>query len=143
MREIELKPSRRLGLLLGMIAGLAVFAIHRATLPAVFQLALVAILSGVLAWGWWRAGRGERLRLAADGRLQCLSPAGDWQDVEVLGDSMASPSLTVLRYRVADRTVRSRVLLPDSADADALRRIRVSLRWAGRTRSDTGFPGAG
>ena len=30
---------------------------------------------------------------------------------------------------------------PDSANADDLRRLRVSLRWARSPRLDTGFPG--
>ena len=83
------------------------------------------------------------LGIAADGRLQCLDGRAEWSDVEVLDDSFVSTALIVVRYRTADRQVRALTLLPDSADADTLRRLRVSLRWARRTRSDTSFPDAG
>jgi len=66
----------------------------------------------------------------------------EWCDVEVLGDSFVSTGLIVLRYRMAGK-MRILTLLPDSADTDALRRLRVSLRWAPRTHSDTAFPDAG
>jgi len=59
------------------------------------------------------------------------------------GGQLRVDRLIVLRYRPAGVRVRTLTLLPDSADADALRRLRVSLRWAARTRSDTAFPDAG
>ncbi len=144
MREIELKPSRRLGLLLLGMAALALAAIGLAALPAWVRLVLGAGVIGLATRGWKIAGRRERLRAVADGRLQCSDGQGGWSDIEVQGDSLVSPALVVLRYRTAaDRRVRSLALLPDSAEADDLRRIRVSLRWLRRTRSDIPSPGAG
>ena len=142
MREIELKPSRRLGLLLLGMAALALLAVGLAALPVPVRLTLGGIVIGLVVWGARRARPGARLRVAAGGRLQCLDDALEWHDVEVLGDSFVSTGLIVLRYRMAGK-VRTLTLLPDSAEADALRRLRVSLRWAPRTRSDTAFPGAG
>jgi toxin CptA len=143
MREIELKPSRLLGLLLLGMAILALVAVHLAALPGVIQLALGAAVISLGAWGWRRRLPLASLRIAADGRLQCLDDAGEWGDAEVLGDSFVSLALIVLRYRTVDLRQHSLVLLPDSAAADDLRRLRVSLRWAGRTRSDTASPDAG
>ncbi len=143
MRGIELKPSRRLGLLLLGMTVLALVAIHLAAMPGAIRLALGAAAIGLGVWGWRQARRTEALRVAADGRLQCLDDAGEWRDVEVLGDSLVSPALIVLRYRVADKRVRSLALLSDSADADDMRRLRVSLRWTRRIRSDTSSPDAG
>ncbi len=144
MNEIELKSSRRLGLLLLGMTVLALAAVWLAALPAAVRLALGAGVLALVAWGWRRAHRAGVLRVAGDGRLQCPDAEGVWADVEVLGDSLVTPVLVVLRYRSpADRSVRSLVLLPDSADADALRRLRVSLRWTRRTRSDTPSPDAG
>jgi len=143
MREIELKPSRRLGLLLAAMAALALLAIGSAALPLAVQLSLGALVVGLVAWGGQRARPGTtRLRIAADGRLQCLDEAMEWRDAEVLGDSFVSTGLIVLRYRMAGQA-RSLTLLPDSADADDLRCLRVALRWAHRTRSDTASPDAG
>jgi toxin CptA len=78
-----------------------------------------------------------------DGSLQGLDEAAEWREVEVLGDSFVATGLIVLRYRIGDQSARSLTLLPDSASADDLRRLRVSLRWIRRTRSDTSSPDAG
>ncbi|MHB1187708.1 protein YgfX [Thiobacillus sp.] len=142
MREIELKPSRRLGLLLLGMAVLALSAIGFAALPVALKLTLGAAVIGLTAWGWRRARPGAGLRIAADGRLQCLDDMSEWRDADVLGDSFVSTGLTVLRYRTAGTPVRTLTLMPDSADSDGLRRLRVSLRWARRTRSDTASRGA-
>ena len=142
MHEIELKSSRRLGLLLRGMAALALLAVGLAALPVPVRLTLGVIVIGLAVWGERRSRPGARLRVAADGRLQCLDEAMEWRDAAVLGDSFVSTGLIVLRYRMAGK-VRTLALLPDSAEAEALRRLRVSLRWAPRTRSDTAFPGAG
>ena len=143
MREIELKPSRRLGWMLAGMAALALLAVGLAALPAGWQLALGAGVIGLAVGSARRAAPVTRLRIDADGGLQCQDAAGEWQAMAVLGDSFVSPALIVLRYRDGDGPVRTRTLLPDSAAADELRRLRVSLRWARRTRSDTTAPGAG
>lgn len=142
MHEIELKPSRRLGLLLLGMAVLALAAVGLAALTVGIQLATGAVVTGLAAWGWRRACRVASLRIAADGRLQCLDDTAEWRDAEVLGDSFVSTGLIVLRYRTAGQ-VRTLTLMPDSASADDLRRLRVSLRWTRRTRLDTSSPDAG
>jgi len=143
MREFELKPSRRLGLLLLGMAALALAAIGVAALPDEARLALGAAVIGLVALGWRRARFREVVRVAADGQLQCLDEQGEWREAEILGDSFVSTALIVLRYRMTGQPVRTLTLLPDSADADDLRRLRVSLRWARRIRSDTASPDAG
>jgi len=143
MREIELKPSRLLGLLLVGMAMLALFAIYLAALPGSVQLALAVVVAGLGGRGWQRASQLARLRIVADGQLQALDNAGEWRDVEVLRDSFVSTGLIVLRYRFDGQACRSLIMFPDSASADDLRRLRVSLRWIRRTRSDTSSPDAG
>ena len=143
MHEIELKSSRMLGLLLLGMGGLSLVAISLSALPGAVRFSLGAGLIVLLGWNWRRVRRTESLRIAPDGRLQSQDAGQGWRDVEVLGDSVVSPGLTVVRYRFSGAGVRTLVLLPDSAPAEDLRRLRVSLRWAGRTRSDTGFPGVG
>ena len=143
MREIELKPSRLLGLLLAGMVLLAWLAISLAALPAAMQWGLTAGVGILSGWAWLRAARLPRLRIAADGALQVLNDADAWCAVEVLGDSFATTALIVLRYRLERLGCRSLTLLSDSAPADDLRRLRVALRWIRRTRSDTSSPDAG
>lgn len=143
MHEIELKPSRRLGLLLAGMTGLAWMGLWLAALPLWAQLGSGAGVVALALRGWRGVRVPVRLRLRADGQVQLRGATGEWEDVEVRGDSYVSTALVVLRYRTANMQTNSLVLLPDSAEAEDLRRLRVSLRWASRTRSDTAFPGAG
>ena len=143
MHEIELKPSRLLGLLLLGMAAFALLAIGSSALPGAAQLALGVIVVVLGMRGWRQSRNPEALRMTADGRLQCLDDQGNWRDVEVLGDSLVTPVMIVLRYRASAKPVRSLTLLPDSTPPDQMRRLRVQLRWAGRTRSDTTSPDAG
>ena len=143
MHEIVLKPSRLLGLLQLLGVALAVGATLMADLPGAVQWALGAAVCGWGMWAWRQSRCIEALRLTADGQVQCRDGQGEWREVEVLGDSFVSPVLMVLRYRTSAGWVRVLTLFPDSAHADDLRRLRVSLRWARHTRSDTSFPGGG
>lgn len=143
MREFELKPSRRLGLLrLGMM-GLALVAVWIAALPTEARLMLSGGVIGLVVLASRRAPFKDSVRLASDGRLRCQDQRGEWREAEVMGDSFVSTGLIVLRYRLPGGRVRTLTLLSDSASADDLRRLRVSLRWASHTRSGKAFPGAG
>ncbi len=143
MHEIELKPSRRLGLLLGVAVAVALGAVQQAALPGAAQAMLGFVAAGLSVWGWRRAGALATLRLDADGHLQCLDDAAEWRDIEVLGESFVSTRLIVLRYRVAGGPVQTLTLLPDSSGAESLRRLRVALRWTRHRRSDKASPDAG
>lgn len=144
MREIEVKPSRLLGVLLAVMALLALAAVSLAALPAGTGPILAV---GVIGWLVWRRRQTPPscvMRVTQDGRIQCQTDDGEWCDAEVLDDTLVTPLLIVLRYRSAvDRRTRTQVLLPDSAAADDLRRLRVSLRWTRRTRSGTSSQDAG
>ena len=142
--QIELKRSVGLGLLIAAMLLLALGSIALAILPDAVQAILgTGLLSGI-GWSVWQ-GRGPLpdLRLKPDGQIQ-LSLAGvDWHNAEVLPGSFVSPGLSVVRLRTANGEIQRLTLLPDSAAPDDLRRLRVSLRWVPRTRSDTASPGAG
>jgi toxin CptA len=143
MREIDLKPSRRLGVLQLLMAGLALVAIALAALPLGVQSGLAVGVLAFVARGLRDGAKGVRLRLGADAALQCRDAPGAWSDIEVLGDSFVTPLLVVLRYRsVHDGRAHALTLLSDSGDADDLRRLRAALRWTRRTRSGTSSPGA-
>ena len=143
MHPIELKPSRLMGLLLGGMTLLALSALYLAVLPVVVHglLGLAVVL--IAARAWQRSRVPEVLRIAADGGLQCRNEQAEWKEIEILGDSLVTRYMIVLRYRVPGTRVQTRVLMADSAAADELRRLRVSLRWARHTRSDTTSPDAG
>ncbi|HEY9100281.1 MAG TPA: protein YgfX [Thiobacillus sp.] len=143
MHEIVTKPSRLLGLLLLGMVGLATVAIVLASIPVVLQLAMGLAVIGLGGVNWRRVRQTQSIRITAEGMIQCQDVLGDWHEVEVQGESLVSPALIVLRYRLDTLGVQTLVLLPDSADAEALRRLRVSLRWARHTRSDTRSPDAG
>jgi toxin CptA len=143
MCEIELKSSRLLGLLLAAMLLLALAAVYLAALPRGLQLALGVAVVGLAGWGWRRTSSTVDLRIDKNGQLQCQDDTAEWREVEVLGDSFFSTVLIVLRYRMPGQPVRVLTLLPDSANPDDLRHLRVSLRWTRRTRSDTAFPDAG
>lgn len=143
MREIELKPSRQLGLLLVGMALLALVAIGLAALPGSMRWALGVVVVCLVGWGGWWASRMARLRIGADGQLQAPDETNEWRDVEVQRDSFVATGLIVLRYRLDGQHLHSLTLLSDSASADDLRRLRVSLRWIRRTRLDTSSPDAG
>ena len=141
--EIELKRSSGLMALLLVMGLLAAVAISLADLPGLIQLVLAVSLLGALIWALWQWRRPlPNLRIKADGQIQLNAVNGDWQHVEIMPGSFVSPGLSVVRLRAQASTYHL-VLLPDSATPDELRRLRLSLRWAPRTHSDTAFPGAG
>src|SRR3569832_1835387 len=137
MHEIELKPSRRLGLLLLGMTVLAGVALLLTDVPAGVAFALGSAVIGLGVWGWRQAAPMTRLRIAADGRLQSLDGRAEWCDVEVLDDSFVSPGLIVLRYRAADRRVHALTLLPEGAGAGGGRRRGGARRGARRARAGT------
>jgi len=143
MRPLALKPSRRLGVWMIALTGLAELAIARADLPPGVQAALGAMVLALAIRGWRRAARLPVLALGRDGRLHGEDGVGTWQVLDVAADSFVSPALFVLRYGGKGGEIRTLTLLPDSAPADDLRRLRTALRWARRTRSDTSSPDAG
>lgn len=142
MREMALKPSRRLGMWLVALSGLAMLAIVRADLPLAAQIGLAAGALALAVRGWRRAAKLPALAVGAAGEVCERDATGGWRALAVEADSFVSPALIVLRYRGESGGLRTLALLPDSAPADDLRRLRTALRWTRRTRSDTSSPDA-
>ena len=130
---LTLRPSRILALALTLMAG-AALACAWVSLPVP---AFAPVAAGItLAWAshlaqaLQRGKRGARaLELGAHGRARWQDGSGQWQEVEILASSYASDWLVVVNMRGGGRRERSLVLLPDSAAAGDLRRLRVWLRW--------------
>ncbi len=143
MHEIELKPSLWLGMLLLAMTLLAWLAIFLAALPLALKWALATASGILLGWALVRQRAAmPRLRISVDGSLRISVPSGDWVTAGVMGDSYVSPGFCVLRLEVEGKR-RVLTLLPDSVTPDGMRRLRASLRWGPRTRSDTASRDAG
>lgn len=143
MHAIEIKASRWLGVLLLAMALLAGLAIALAELPPAQRWALGSGVALAAAYALARQRKVlPQLAVDADGSLWAREGQGEWREARLAGDSFVSPGLCVLGVELAGRR-RVLTLLPDSTDADGWRRLRVSLRWGPRKRSDTPSPGAG
>lgn len=91
-----------------------------------------------LMFGWVVGGataaraklrRVRRLRLSCDGQVE-LHEEGGVRIGRVVPGSFVAPWLTIVRWRPAGaRLCGTLLLLPGMARSDALRKIRVILRW--------------
>ena len=101
------------------------------------QLAFLLLAAGILlAWAWhvaralqWGKSVPRTLELNAKGGARCRDGTGQWQEAEILPGSYVSGWLIVVILGAGGRRRRSLVLLPDAAEAEELRRLRVWLRW--------------
>ena len=142
--QIQLNRSVWLGILMIAMSLLAMGSIALASLPGSAQAMLVTGVLAGIGWAFWKGRRPlPGLRLKPDGQIQISLAGEDWHNTEIVSGSFVSPGLSVVRLRTADGQLHRLTLMPDSAAPDDLRRLRVSLRWASRTRSGTASPGAG
>ena len=143
MTKIELKRSVWLMVLLltmGLLAGMSIALAH---LPVLIQLTLAAsLLSPIIYYIWAMRKPLPDVRIKSDGQIQLSVADGEWQSAELMPGSFVSPGLSVVRLRTKSSMHRL-TLMRDSATSDELRGLRLSLRWAPRTRLDTAFPDGG
>lgn len=136
MLDLKLHPSRTLVFLLAMAHLLSLLVVWLLPLTAAWQIAaslLVAASSvfhlrrdGLLA----AASSIHQIRLDPECNCAYLTRDGTWRDARLLGSSMVTPWLSVLNFVPENsRLVRHVAIFPDSADAEALRKTRVLLRW--------------
>ena len=143
MTEIKLKRSVWLKALMRAMVVLAGLSIALAHLPVLIQLALAAgLLSTIIYFMWAMRKPGPDVRIKSDGQIQLSVADGEWQSAELMPGSFVSPGLSVVRLRTKSSMHRL-TLMRDSATSDELRGLRLSLRWAPRTRLDTAFPDGG
>jgi len=96
-------------------------------------LSLAALFA--LSWSWLRRhpafGHGPRalIRLIAhaEGGWTVVNAKGEHDDAELEGSSTVQSWLTVLNFRLKRGGVRTRVLIGDEAEPEALRRLRARL----------------
>ena len=130
---VTIRPSRILLLTLATLHGLAAWAVTLTALPAVVQGSLLFLLALSMAWQGWRYRHfpaGQEIQALSVDRKSALWLEEDGlaaQPAE-LENAWLGPGLGVAFVRSRERTYRV-LWLPDSADAQALRRWRVWLRW--------------
>ena len=101
------------------------------------ELAFVPVAAGIVLALVWHVPaalqRGKRavqaLELGAEGKIRWRDGSAQWHDARILPSTYVSGWLVVMNLGEDAGRARSLVLLPDSAGAEDLRRLRVWLRW--------------
>ena len=132
---LEPRPSRQLlSLALLVHAGALALLPVLAAIPWPLRLLLAGLVVGSLWFelgrlGWRRdARRIRRLSWGADNDWRLELANGEELDARLLPSSFVHPRLVVLHLRVEGRRpARTLALMPDSLDAQSLRRLRVRL----------------
>ncbi len=128
--HIDLLPSRMLLALL--VAAHLLAATLAGSLVRPWWAAAVVLLAvaGSLAYECWRVltPRIDALGIGANG--ESMVRQGEWVAVDVSGDSLVTPLLSVLRIkRPGQRFAQGLLLLPDMLDEQQYRQLRVWLKW--------------
>lgn len=125
--RVTLHPSRQLRRWLAALHLAAGGALWLADLPVVWQGAGTTLLFASLLY-YRRPEAPVTLRGKEDGSLE-IRRDGDWEQIELLADSLVLPVLTVLRYQFPGKCrARTLVVLADSLPGEDFRRLRVWLR---------------
>lgn len=128
---IELRRSRYL--LVGLSAGhlLAMASVLTLSWPFFFRLLLV-LLVGMSWWGWRRGERDDVvLRIESPHAIACRlrTQEAEWRACRLLPGAAVMGPLVLMRLQPEfEAKPLSLVFLPDSAEREALRLLRVWLR---------------
>jgi len=141
--KFNFKPSYCLLSILCIASALSMLVI--ATMPLFFWLqgllvAMVVFSSGfyiardalrLFPWSW------VALEIDNQQRFQLTAKSGVQYTTTVLPESLVASYLIVLQLKVERKILRrSLILLPDSADSEDLRRLRVWLKWASHKNNE-------
>ena len=133
---LQRQPSRWLGMLVILLNVLGCVALYRSALSALPALSAAMLLWVYCLWIWPRqvslrhADSVTGLRYDSEG-WHVLRRDGTERDARLLADTYVSALLTVVRLRQPGRWLPVSVILPaDAAAEDALRRLRLRLRFS-------------
>lgn len=133
---VQRKPSRWLGALVILMTVLGCAALLHSALSIGATLACMLVLGIYCMWIWPRqvslrhADSVTGLRFDSEG-WHVLRRDGSERVASLLGDTYVSALLTVVRLRQPGRWLPVSVILPaDAAAEDALRRLRLRLRFS-------------
>lgn len=139
-----LQPSRILLVLLTCAALFFSAMLFLVPLPSALRLAILFLILAAtiyfslrdallkLTWSF------TSLNINAQNQLQLVRKNGKRLEVSVQENTVVTPYLTVLNCQLNEAVFLQRLfthhvlILPDTADAEAYRRLRVWLRWAKR-----------
>jgi toxin CptA len=137
---IDLKPSRRLAVLLGSAHGLAVVAAWSSLLGWPLYLSVSGIVisaAACLAESLHLPPRAAtRLELDTGGRCTWRDRRGEWHEARLGAEHFVSTWLVVICLLEPMLRRKWIVILPDSVPADEFRRLRVWLRWQPEPRRE-------
>ena len=135
-----LRGSLILAGLLSIVYGAAIVVTANLALPIVIKVIAVVM---VLAWlihqlrrhVLFKGRRAVSTMIWEGGdQWQLISPAGMSREARLLGNSFAHPWLVVLNFRVeGESRLRSVVMMIDSTDSTAFRRLLMRMRGMGAT----------
>lgn len=130
------QPSLWLSVLAVLMTVLAVLAVAISAFDGPWLLGLLILLVIQLAWQSWQMVRRQQpsqrrgLRRNQQG-WQIWTAQQGWQSVQLRADSIATPTLVLLRYRYAHQCFYRTLLVGvDSLSADNHRRLRVRLKFS-------------
>ena len=138
--QISLRPSRLLLTLGGVTHLLAAVAVMVSSLAAWFKIGLIAGIGLALLRFGWRYGHHtgpgfiSGVALAED-RWHLRTGTGACQNA-IWSGGYAHTLLVILHFRLEHGRPRSLVVLPDAADPDGLRRLRVWIRTRATSDAD-------
>lgn len=130
--DIELRPSRWFLVVGGLTHGLAGLAVVLAGVPMGLKAGFILGLGLSAVWLGWRNGSHRYyqfiVRIALlDGHWRLQTRDGLIHPARLRGGCI-HPLITILNFHLDQGRSRSITLLPDSAEAEDLRRLRVWLR---------------
>ena len=131
--RVRLQPSRALAAILAFGHLLALAAVATGLPPA--AASVVAVGLGLSAFHHLRLAMHRsplavaELEFSSAGGFALSDPGGRWLAAEVRRVAVPAGWLAVLAARDAYGRSRSAVILPDGADAEDFRRLRVWLKW--------------
>ena len=139
MLRLTLRPSPALAIIFTLAHTTAAGTLVPLDLPAwakvILALAIVASLAhAALRYALLKgAGCLTAIELREGDRAAAQTRDGTWHQARVLGTSYVSPLLSVINLRLDGRMfARHMLIVPDNADAEYFRRLRVLLRWGYR-----------
>lgn len=140
---IELQPSLRLTLVLAVAHAVVITLLALLPLMPALQITVgMLLLFNALHVVRRHALRRDSASIVAldftdRERLRVRSRDGHWQQGRILDTSLVSAALVILNIRLDARRLPVHVVIAgDSADREALRRLRVWLRWGPRKPAD-------
>ena len=126
--QIRLRPSHKLLAFILVTHGGALLLLFFTPVDLWLHLLLAAAVLSSLYYNWHQHHPGyQALYWDSDDQWWLTGQNGDELVAELLPLAYVHPLILVLRFQVQGRA-RSLVLLPDSADGDLLRQLRVRLK---------------